>query len=579
MALDSIIKVLQIQPIGVPETVRLSQNENGRALIFRLVGNEEAIPNDATVTISGTKPDGVVYSAIGSISSDVVTFAEDTQMTAAAGVWDAKIQITKDGETVATARIRFVIDADPVAPGSVPSDSQLEGLVAQAQDYATIARGAAYGSPFTASTAAAMTDHDRVYVYTGSETGYTSGNWYYWNGTAWASGGVYNSQGLQTDPSLTVSGMAADAKATGDAVTHLEGEISAIDPGLSDDAVTALLTCFQKVAWIDDNGQTYYSALENALMNNSFPKITATLNLHGHEVFKSDTVDSLKDYLTVKYYETYESAGDTVASADYTLSGVLAGGTSYITATYNNLMTTFSVPTVNVSLGSGYTRKDYIKVKFTGSAHNTDVTAAGGLSVDFGTNLNSLSFETDIYPEQRYGSISGVALFGGRVASGSGSSVALYLIHSAYALGGHVHGTDIDAASLMANTITFGALNHIKLINPSASPSVLSAPSKSINVAWTNSNNVNSPLWYFTNKNTQDSPTSAIYASTYIRLGNILVSNTSGEMVHYLIPCFRTSDNVIGIYDAVTGTFSTTPTASYATIGNTNCKYEVGMWS
>ena len=74
------------------------------------------------------------------------------------------------------------------------------------------------GSPLVAATAAAMTDESRIYVYTGSETGYTAGNWYYWNGSAWASGGVYNSAAVQTDTTLTQSGMAADAKATGDAI-------------------------------------------------------------------------------------------------------------------------------------------------------------------------------------------------------------------------------------------------------------------------------------------------------------------------------------------------------------------------
>lgn len=55
-----------------------------------------------------------------------------------------------------------------------------------------------YGAPLVASTAAGMTDQTRVYVYTGSESGYVSGNWYYWNGTAWTSGGVYNSNGEDT---------------------------------------------------------------------------------------------------------------------------------------------------------------------------------------------------------------------------------------------------------------------------------------------------------------------------------------------------------------------------------------------
>ena len=72
-----------------------------------------------------------------------------------------------------------------------------------------------YGYPFTAATAAAMADTTKIYVYTGSETGYTNGNWYYWNGTAWTSGGVYNATALETDKTLMVSGTAADAKIIG----------------------------------------------------------------------------------------------------------------------------------------------------------------------------------------------------------------------------------------------------------------------------------------------------------------------------------------------------------------------------
>lgn len=49
------------------------------------------------------------------------------------------------------------------------------------------------GSPLTASSAAAMTDTGKIYVYVGNESGYSNGNWYYHNGSAWTSGGVYNS--------------------------------------------------------------------------------------------------------------------------------------------------------------------------------------------------------------------------------------------------------------------------------------------------------------------------------------------------------------------------------------------------
>ena len=92
------------------------------------------------------------------------------------------------------------------------------------------------GSPFIAQTAAQMTDKTRVYVYVGSESGYTKGNWYYHNGSKWISGGVYNSQGVDTDKNLDVEGKAADAKATGDRLSSITEEIQDFEGATLNDA-------------------------------------------------------------------------------------------------------------------------------------------------------------------------------------------------------------------------------------------------------------------------------------------------------------------------------------------------------
>ena len=103
-----------------------------------------------------------------------------------------------------------------------PDDSNMIKLDKAWGDMKTMVDGAmaAVGHAYTAATVADMTDHDKSYVYVGSETGYTNGNWYYWNEdqSAWVSGGVYNATALQTDDTLTLEGEAADAKATGEMI-------------------------------------------------------------------------------------------------------------------------------------------------------------------------------------------------------------------------------------------------------------------------------------------------------------------------------------------------------------------------
>lgn len=84
------------------------------------------------------------------------------------------------------------------------------------------------GSPLVASTAAGMTDTTKVYVYTGSETGYKSGYWYYYDNGDWLEGGAYNSAALETDKTLSVADMAADAEVTGNEISDLKSALQIV---------------------------------------------------------------------------------------------------------------------------------------------------------------------------------------------------------------------------------------------------------------------------------------------------------------------------------------------------------------
>lgn len=145
----------------------------------------------------------------------------------------ANVDAAQYAEVVMAAAEQAEEDKDAAAESAseaAGSKTGAETAQAAAETAANYAR-AYTGAPRIAATAAAMTDHDLIYVYTGSETGYTAGNWYFWDGTVWASGGVYNSTALETDETLTISGAAADAKATGDKVGELKSALNRFEDG------------------------------------------------------------------------------------------------------------------------------------------------------------------------------------------------------------------------------------------------------------------------------------------------------------------------------------------------------------
>lgn len=112
--------------------------------------------------------------------------------------------------------------------------------------------------------------------------------------------------------------------------------------GLTDEAKTALLSCFQHVVWTDEHGQDYYNDLEDALYGGVSDMLTVTLNLGTHEVYPTDNIESLRNYLTVVYNDETP-----VVVTNYTLRGdISAVGTQEVYAEYEGYRTRFNVPVV-----------------------------------------------------------------------------------------------------------------------------------------------------------------------------------------------------------------------------------------
>ena len=142
-----------------------------------------------------------------------------------------------------------------------------------------------------------------------------------------------------TDTTLTLPGVPADAKKTGDKIGELKEDLNAA--GLSNDAKVALLNCFAHVAWIDEHGQDYYDALEDALyLDTGLVRIDAVFIQGSAVIYPNTPLNDLKAYLVVTGY--YDN-GTSKTITDYSLSGTLAVGTSTVTVTREEKTDTFTV--------------------------------------------------------------------------------------------------------------------------------------------------------------------------------------------------------------------------------------------
>ena len=128
---------------------------------------------------------------------------------------------------------------------------------------------------------------------------------------------------------------------TVDGTTYdIEDTTARSSSGLTADIKEALLACFEKVAWIDEDGQDYYDALYNALYPPANLVSISAVYTQSGTVYTTDSLDSLKSNLVVTAH--YDDSSTQTVSA-YTLSGTLAEGTSTITVAYGGKSTTFNV--------------------------------------------------------------------------------------------------------------------------------------------------------------------------------------------------------------------------------------------
>lgn len=199
---NQIIQINLVPNLSTPAVVRVSQYDVGRPLVFKVYdGTSPADLTGVTAVIEGTKKSGLGFSESGTVSDNTVTLDTTLAMTQEDGSIPAEIRFSKTGEDVGTANFILAVEKSPHLEGTTDGtqetmqnlETRLQGQIDDLDTRVDVleAGGGTGGQPIVVPLANQMEDTKAVYLYVGEETGYTYGDWYYWNGVAWVSGGAY----------------------------------------------------------------------------------------------------------------------------------------------------------------------------------------------------------------------------------------------------------------------------------------------------------------------------------------------------------------------------------------------------
>ena len=181
-----------------------------------------------TATTTGTIPIGLAYNHntdILEVYINGLRAVEGTHYVVVDG--DTSIQV--ENQLQIGQEVTFVVMRSVISGSATNITVLLQELESQIA-------GIAGGTPTVVDSVSAMTDTDKIYVLS------SDSKWYYYSATAsdWVIGGTYG--GVPTDTTLTQQGMAADAKAVGDAladkadssdVTALDTRVTAVEGALN----------------------------------------------------------------------------------------------------------------------------------------------------------------------------------------------------------------------------------------------------------------------------------------------------------------------------------------------------------
>jgi len=335
------------------------------------------------------------------------------------------------------------------------------------------------------------------------------------------------------------------SETTGQLLTAIHGtdnHIAGIEYGgkiLSKNVKNALLNLFTHVAYTDGNAQQYIDDLKSAWgITATISAINAVFTQGGAVIMEGDDIDTLKAYLVVNGVYTIDEYSFEDEVTGYTLSGTLSEGESIITVTYNGMTTTFTVE-VTPTLPSAYKKVEWIGTTGTQAIMFPSIIATTTaelekyeFDIDFKFDQWRSNAATNIVAafSSYGGSWIGYNNNVGNIAMGTSSG--MYFTDNQPTVRHQYHYSFENGAG------KFERDDHSSVTRAFSSPSY-----GAVFALFCSTVKYEGGSTYFNDE--------------FKFIGKLygLTMTYEGEPLLELIPCYRKSDNVIGLYDMVGGTF------------------------
>ena len=362
------------------------------------------------------------------------------------------------------------------------------------------------------------------------------------------------------DRSLSVQDAAADAKATGDAINELRGEINNSIPNT---VKRAMDTLFNKMAVEDDDGYTVAYGIFHAWATSlNVISISAVFNQGTNIIYDTDSLNDLRQYLTVTATFSDQSTAEV---SDYTLSGDLETGVSEITAAYEGKTSSFNVTVTHSPLPVGYTPYDYLSSNIYGTPSASNLDKTPYIQTLFpASDTDILNYKVKLVYENNFNATTACP-FGARNSNTSSATRGCILnlgsTDTVFNFGNNSSQTELLRTAL-GYAVTLDAKHTIEL---NSGDILLDGTT----VAQTGATSAVQPAaykWRLFGRKNGDSESAVSLASMIGKVYEFSIRDSGDNYVLNYIPCMRKSDNVYGMYDTVSNAFYSSAN-EYAFIG------------